>query len=112
MSKHIQFTNGILSARFDSAINTVIPADAIKVTDEVFFQTINETDGAWSLVNGDIVKLPFPPPTAEQLQAQANVEARAYLTSTDWYVTRFSETGVPIPADIAEARKLARESVK
>ena len=53
-----------------------------------------------------------PPPTPEQLQAQTNEEHRAYLASTDWYVVRFAETGVPIPAEIAEARKLARESVK
>ena len=52
------------------------------------------------------------PKTPEQLQAKTNAESRAYLTSTDWYVARFAETGVPIPADIAEARKLARESVK
>ena len=50
-------------------------------------------------------------PTPEQLQAQANAEARAYLASTDWYVVRFAETGVAIPADIAAARQAARESV-
>lgn len=45
-------------------------------------------------------------------QVNINAEARAYLLSTDWYVVRFAETGVAIPAEIAEARKLARESVK
>ena len=112
MSLHILFTDGILSARYDSDINKVIPKEAIEVSYEVFWQTINENDGQWSLVKGKIVKLPFPAPTAEQLQATTNATARRYLTSTDWYVTRFAETGVPIPAEIAEARKLARESVK
>ena len=51
------------------------------------------------------------PETPEQLQAKTNATARSYLTSTDWYVTRFAETGVAIPAEIAEARKQARESV-
>ena len=112
MSLHILFTDGILSARYDSDINKVIPKEAIEVSYEIFWQTINENDGQWSLVKGKIVKLPFPEPTAEELQVRANATARDYLTSTDWYVTRFAETGVPIPADVAEARKLARESVK
>ena len=52
-----------------------------------------------------------PPATPEQLQAQTNADARAYLDSTDWLVTRFAETGVVIPADIAAARQAARESI-
>lgn len=40
-----------------------------------------------------------------------NAEARKYLAETDWYVTRFAETGVAIPAVIVEARQQARESV-
>ena len=52
------------------------------------------------------------PETPEQLQATTNATARAYLTTTDWYVTRFAETGVAIPADILAARQAARESVK
>ena len=48
------------------------------------------------------------PKTAEQLQAEVNAEAKAYLASTDWYVVRQSETGVVIPADILQARAEAR----
>lgn len=49
---------------------------------------------------------------AKQIQQEkANKEARAYLTETDWYVVRFAETGVAIPADIAAARQAARESI-
>jgi hypothetical protein len=46
-----------------------IPAEAIEVSDELFFQTINETDGEWSLVNDNIVKLPIViiPETQEQI---------------------------------------------
>lgn len=36
-------------------------------------------------------------------------EALQYLASTDWYVVRFAETGVIVPIEILEARKLARE---
>lgn len=63
------------------------------------------------MVDGNIVKLPFPAPTPEQLQAQTNAEARAYLAGTDWYVVRFAETGVAIPADILAARQAARDSI-
>ena len=56
-------------------------------------------------------KLRFPLPTLEQTQDKLNTEARAYLLNTDWYVVRFAETGVAIPTEIIEARKLAREAV-
>lgn len=44
-------------------------------------------------------------------QAKANAEARAYLASTDWYVTRQAETGVAIPAEILTARQSARAAI-
>lgn len=44
-------------------------------------------------------------------QDKVNAEARAYLASTDWYVTRKLETGVEIPADITTAREEARASI-
>ena len=112
MSKYILFTNGVLSARYDSEIHGEnIPSGAFKVSEELFLQTINENDGIWSLAKGNVVKLPFPGPTPEQLQSQKNAEARAYLLSTDWYVVRFAETGVAIPDEVIAARKAARESV-
>lgn len=63
MSKYILFTNGVLSARYDSAIHgDNIPAEAIEVDDVLFFQTINETDGQWTLnADGSITKEPLPP---------------------------------------------------
>lgn len=35
-------------------------------------------------------------------------EAKSYLTLTDWYVVRFLETAVAIPAEITAARAAAR----
>lgn len=64
------------------------------------------------ITEAEALAIANPPPTPEQLQAKTNAEARAYLASTDWYVTRFAETGVAIPDDILTARKTARESVK
>lgn len=39
------------------------------------------------------------------------LEALAYLSSTDWYVTRFAETGKEIPTEISEKRAAARELI-
>lgn len=45
--------------------------------------------------------------TADE-QARINAEARAYLASTDWYVTRQQETGAPIPDVVLTERAAAR----
>ena len=38
-------------------------------------------------------------------------EAKQYLKDTDWYVTRFIETQTPIPEQIVQSRKEARERI-
>jgi hypothetical protein len=71
MAKFILFDeSGILVTRYDSAVHgDAIPAEAVQVSDEQFFQTINETDGLWTITNeGDVVKVPFPDPPAPTLQ--------------------------------------------
>ena len=45
---------------------------------------------------------------ATQLQQTINSEALSYLSSTDWYVTRQSETGVTVLPEILTARAEAR----
>lgn len=40
-----------------------------------------------------------------------NMQAKEILNTTDWYVVRFLETGVPIPEDITELRAAAREQI-
>lgn len=59
------------------------------------------TDSGW----GDVYKSP------EQVQAEVNADARAYLLSTDWYVIRLQETGEPAPAEIMAERYAARARV-
>lgn len=44
-------------------------------------------------------------------QKLINKACRDYLTETDWYVTRYAETGVPIPDDVAALRTEARETI-
>ena len=54
-------------------------------------------------------------PTPEELEIQnrclININAQDYLASTDWYITRFLETGVVIPTDVTTSREAARESI-
>ena len=58
---------------------------------------------------------PAPQYTDEEIaanaQAQINATSAAYLASTDWYVTRNTETGVAIPDDITAARADARAAI-
>lgn len=51
------------------------------------------------------------PKSPEEIQAEVNAQARAYLDSTDWYVVRFAESGVAIPQDILDARQAARDRI-
>ena len=43
--------------------------------------------------------------------AQTNVESLIHLADTDWYVTRYAETGVAIPQDILDSRAAARAAI-
>lgn len=43
--------------------------------------------------------------------AQTNVDSLVHLAETDWYVTRYAETGVAIPQDILDSRAAARAAI-
>lgn len=45
---------------------------------------------------------------AAEARAARQLAAVAYLEATDWYVTRFAETGALIPDDVQAERKAAR----
>lgn len=91
-----------------------IPVDAVTISDEKY-ASLMEGQTAGKLIasdkDGNPVLQDYPAPTAQQLQAAKNREARAYLASTDWYVVRKAETGEAIPQDILDARAAARLSV-
>lgn len=38
-------------------------------------------------------------------------QAHEQLKETDWYITRFAETGKPIPNEILQQRQLIRDSI-
>ena len=91
-----------------------IPADAVEITAEEHAALL-EGQSQGKRIQADENGYPFladpPAPTEEELQVIRNQEARAYLTSTDWYVTRHQETGVVIPEEIAIKRQEAREQI-
>jgi len=48
---------------------------------------------------------------AANTQAETNATSQAYLDSTDWYITRFTEASVAVPADVTTARAAARAAI-
>lgn len=100
---------------YDRAIHgDNIPADAVEITADEH-RTLLEGQSQGKLIQSDENGYPLladpPAPTEEALQVVKNQEARAYLTSTDWYVIRHQETGVAIPEEIAIKRQEAREQI-
>lgn len=45
-------------------------------------------------------------------KVSSNMENVKYLYDTDWYITRNTETGIAIPADILEKRAAARLAIE
>lgn len=100
---------------YDAAIHgDTMPEDVVEITTEEHAALL-EGQSNGKLIDFDKDGYPFladpAPPTDEQLQQQANTEARAYLAETDWYVIRLQETGEPVPADILAERPAARARV-
>lgn len=91
-----------------------IPSDAVEITIEQHAALLEGQANGKRIVadeDGFPVLADRPALTDEELQQLKNAEARAYLASTDWYVTRFAETGEPVPDDVKAKRQAARESV-
>jgi hypothetical protein len=63
----------------------------------------------WKEVDGRIVADTEEEAVVEQ--EVNNKENRAYLASTDWYITRTTETGAVTPVDILTKRQAAREAI-
>ncbi|OPB09047.1 hypothetical protein [Pseudomonas synxantha] len=60
------------------------------------------------MVNWSSIEKIVPPEDTESAIKRA--KAIAYLQSTDWYATRFLETGKEIPDVIKQARVFARQA--
>lgn len=61
---------------------------------------------------GALVSEPVPTPlTAAQLLYAEEAQLQVAIDRTDWYVTRFAETGKPIPPAIKTERQSARDRI-
>ena len=98
---------------FDDTVNHTIPANAVEISPEQWHGLL-AAEASGKKISADAGGYPIVverEETPEQLRMSKNATARAYLTSTDWYVIRNIETGVAIPEDILKAREAARQSV-
>ena len=50
-------------------------------------------------------------PTESEIAQNRIMELESYLSSTDWYAVRYSETGAEIPSDVRKQRQSAREEI-
>lgn len=58
-----------------------------------------------------IIKPSSNKPTEQELKQRRINELQDYLSKTDWYASRFTETGVKIPEEILKKRQEAREEI-
>ena len=85
-------------------------------TNSAFYKSIGMTemkveqayDGAWYLSGYAPAK---PEPTEEEIKQARISELQQYLSETDWYAIRESETGIDIPAEVKKARADARAEI-
>lgn len=111
MKKFSATTNGFYD---DLVHGENIPTDVVTISEETY-NTLMQGQAEGKLIkadkDGNPVLQDYPAPTPEQIQAQKNREARAYLESTDWYVVRRAETGDEIPQEVLDNRAAARASI-
>lgn len=107
--KYILFKDGILTARYSSEINgDNIPKEAVQVSDELFYLTINEQDGIWSLVAGEIVKLPFPVISLETTQQAALTRIQSFSDSA---VLAMTESPTQVEVDTWPLKMITAEAI-
>ena len=115
-------------ALVDNLANTTLTVDGICTEREESFLSSLDTATRDSLLVSGVVDdskliallrtkqlqetpaLPSYSPYSSE-QEKLNAEARAYLGSTDWYVTRLTETGTAVPAEITTLRNEARNRI-
>ena len=81
------------------------------VNEQFLDSVVEESD----IVEEFVAPTERPIPTAEDIAEMSRVminnDSRQYLAETDWYITRLSETAVPIPVDVLTKRQEAREAI-
>lgn len=73
------------------------------------WEELNANPKTKVLWNGDV---PYSVPKSTfEMKDTLLAEYQNYLNDTDWYVTRFAETGVEIPEDVKDKRASARAEI-
>ena len=89
--------------------------NCIEVDDETHIKIITEANDTDKIIIGDEKGYPIlvdaPKPSEKQLAKARIKELKRYLDSTDWYVTRFAETGKEIPVEVKKQRQDARDEI-
>ena len=83
----------------------------VEITTEEHFRLIDSGMNIVPDENGYPKLVPYPEPTEEEKAQTEIYELESYLESTDWYATRFAETGKEIPIKIKEKREQARARI-
>lgn len=107
---HYDKTTGEILGWYDADIHESVPTPNKEVTDAMWQQAL---DREYNYINVDTTALSKKDfRTAEEQEEQRKqtivIASEEYLKSTDWYVTRFIETGVIIPDDVSSLRAGAR----
>ena len=68
--------------------------------------------GCWPIENADVSESEKVILTEEQIAEGAIIfakkQAKQYLANTDWYISRYTETGTEIPEEVLTKRAQAR----
>ena len=101
---HIDENNKLLGW-YDDEVHNSIPEPKVEVSEKQHIEAIEkqhnyvESDGSTKLVE--------EPSTSQQKIIQAKV----YLSETDWYVIREADSGKEMPSEIKTKRAEARETI-
>ncbi len=76
---------GFPTAFYSDDIHSKIPKEAIEITDEQWLECINN-QGARKFIGGGLYEYIYTP-TEQELTAQKVIEAKQYLSSTDYKMT-------------------------
>lgn len=87
----------------------------VEVTDEEHNSLVEQAQaqGKWigGNENGNPILIDPPQPSEEELIEARIKELEFFLSSTDWYVIRFADTGEAIPSEIKQQRQDARDEI-
>lgn len=102
MLKYAKITN---EETKECSVGTGTNTEFYKLIGMVEMDVEQAYDGSWYLAG-------YAPEKPQELINQERIaELQRYLNETDWYATRFAETGVEIPAEIKLKRQEARDEI-